>query len=99
MIEVKNLFRYLNINKVNFFSGVPDSILKETKSYLESKKKNIHIPVSNEGSAVASGKGYNGINIKNNYSKIIGGLNTQRLKNNPMKISKKILKPYCKTIE
>ena len=45
MIEVKNLFRYLNKNKVNFFSGVPDSILKETRSYLESKKKNIHIPV------------------------------------------------------
>ena len=58
MIEVKNLFRYLNKNKVNFFSGVPDSILKETKSYLESKKKNIHIPVSNEGSAVASAIGY-----------------------------------------
>ena len=58
MIEVKNLFKYLNKNKVNFFSGVPDSILKETKSYLESKKKNIHIPVSNEGSAVASAIGY-----------------------------------------
>ena len=58
MIEVKNLFRYLNKNKVNFFSGVPDSILKETKSYLEFKKKNIHIPVSNEGSAVASAIGY-----------------------------------------
>ena len=47
MIEVKNLFRYLNKNKVNFFSGVPDSILKETKSI--SSKKKIHIPVSNEG--------------------------------------------------
>ncbi len=58
MIKVKNLFKYLNKNKVNFFSGVPDSILKETKSYLESKKKNIHIPVSNEGSAVASAIGY-----------------------------------------
>ena len=33
-----------------------------------------------------------GINIKNNYSKIIGGLNNQRLKNNPIKISKKDIK-------
>ena len=33
-----------------------------------------------------------GINIKKNYSKIIGGLNNQRLKNNPIKISKKDIK-------
>ncbi len=33
-----------------------------------------------------------GINIKNNYSKIISGLNNQRLKNNPVKITKKDIK-------
>ncbi len=58
MVEPKKLFRYLNKNKVNFFTGVPDSILKTTKEYLESKKKNIHLPASNEGSAVASAIGY-----------------------------------------
>ena len=31
-----------------------------------------------------------GINIKNDYSKIISGVNVQRLNNNPVKIEKKI---------
>ena len=28
MIDVKNLFKFLNQNGIKFFSGVPDSILK-----------------------------------------------------------------------
>ena len=39
MIKINNLFKFLTKNKVNFFTGVPDSILKKTKGYLESKKK------------------------------------------------------------
>ena len=58
MIKINNLFKFLVKNKVNFFTGVPDSILKKTKGYLESKKKNIHISTSNEGSAVATAIGY-----------------------------------------
>ena len=58
MIKINNLFKFLTKNKVNFFTGVPDSILKKTKGYLESKKKNIHISTSNEGSAVATAIGY-----------------------------------------
>ena len=59
MILVDNLFKFLNKNKVNFFTGVPDSILKKTKNYLETKNKKIHITASNEGSAIATAIGYN----------------------------------------
>ena len=58
MILVDNLFKFLNKNKVNFFTGVPDSILKKTKNYLETKNKKIHITASNEGSAIATAIGY-----------------------------------------
>ena len=39
MIEVEKFFKVLKKNKINFFSGVPDSILKSTKSYLSKIKK------------------------------------------------------------
>jgi phosphonopyruvate decarboxylase len=58
MIEVNKLFKFLNKNKIKFFSGVPDSILKNTKKNLEKKNKNEHIITANEGSAIASGIGY-----------------------------------------
>ena len=38
MIETKNLFTFLKKEKINFFTGVPDSVLKETSSFLEKKK-------------------------------------------------------------
>jgi len=58
VIKINNLFKFLNKNRINFFSGVPDSILKTTKNYLESKKKYKHISTCNEGSAVATAIGY-----------------------------------------
>jgi len=58
MINVKNLFKFIEKNKINFFSGVPDSILKNTKDYLERKNKQNHIIAANEGSAVSSCIGY-----------------------------------------
>ena len=39
MIETKNLFTFLKKEKINFFTGVPDSVLKETSSFLEKKNK------------------------------------------------------------
>ena len=58
MINVNKLFKFLNKNGINFFSGVPDSILKNTKWYLENKNKKQHIIAANEGSAIASCIGY-----------------------------------------
>ena len=58
MINVNKLFKFLNKNGINFFSGVPDSILKNTKWHLEKKNKKQHIIAANEGSSIASCIGY-----------------------------------------
>jgi phosphonopyruvate decarboxylase len=58
MIEVNALFNLLRKNKINFFTGVPDSVLKSFIYILESKKKKIkHIIAANEGNAVALAAG------------------------------------------
>jgi len=54
MIDAQNLFLLLKKNKINFFTGVPDSVLKNFIYILNSnKKKTQHIIAANEGSAVA----------------------------------------------
>ena len=58
MINVDNFFKFLKSNKVNFYTGVPDSILKKTKKHFENLNFKNHIPVNNEGSAVAAAIGY-----------------------------------------
>ncbi len=58
MIEVSSLFKLLTKNKIDFFSGVPDSVLKTFSSILEKKNKSKHIIATNEGSAVSVGIGY-----------------------------------------
>ena len=58
MIDVSNLFGFLNSNGIKFFSGVPDSVLKNTRRHLEKKNKSQHIIAANEGSAIASCAGY-----------------------------------------
>ena len=55
MIKVIDLINLLKKNKTNFFTGVPDSVLKELSSYLKNKKN--HILASNEGAAVSIGIG------------------------------------------
>jgi phosphonopyruvate decarboxylase len=58
MIDAKNLFFFLKKNKITFFTGVPDSILKNFIYILDSnKKKTEHIITANEGSAVALAAG------------------------------------------
>ena len=58
MIDAKNLFLFLKKNKINFFTGVPDSVLKNFIYILDSNKKKIkHIIATNEGSAVALAAG------------------------------------------
>jgi len=56
MIEVKKLVKALTNTKINFFSGVPDSVLKKFSNSINNKKN--HFIAVNEGSAIAMGIGY-----------------------------------------
>lgn len=58
MIKVKSLFNLLKKNNSNFFTGVPDSVLKELSFELQNKTKKYHIIASNEGSAISIGIGH-----------------------------------------
>ncbi len=51
MIKIESLINLLKKNKCDFFSGVPDSVLKELSSSLQNKNK--HIIATSEGSAVS----------------------------------------------
>ena len=55
MIKAEALIKLLKKNKSDFFTGVPDSVLKELSSSLQNSKK--HIIATNEGSAVSIGIG------------------------------------------
>ena len=56
MINSKKLLNFLKNNKLNFFTGVPDSVLKNFTNLLVNKSS--HILAANEGSAVSIGIGY-----------------------------------------
>ncbi len=58
MIFVENIFRFLKNKKIDFFTGVPDSILKLFSLPLENFNKYNHIISTNEGSAVSTAIGY-----------------------------------------
>ena len=58
MIEVKSLINVLKKNNSTFFTGVPDSVLKELSIYLQNKNKKNHVIATNEGSAVSIGIGH-----------------------------------------
>ena len=58
MIQAENLISKLQKNKIDFFTGVPDSILKNFSANLENFKKEKHVIATNEGSAVSIGIGY-----------------------------------------
>ena len=58
MIKAKTLITLLTKNKSEFFSGVPDSVLKEFSSSLQKKNRIKHIIAANEGSAVSLGIGH-----------------------------------------
>ena len=57
MIKVSTLINLLKKNKSNFYTGVPDSVLKELSYSLQGIKKN-HIVATNEGAAVSIGIGH-----------------------------------------
>ena len=56
MVNSKKLLNFLQKKNINFFSGVPDSVLKNFTNLL--KNKSLHVLASNEGSAVSIGIGY-----------------------------------------
>ena len=58
MIKVNSLINLLKNNNNNFFTGVPDSVLKELSTSLQNKTKKHHIIATNEGSAVSIGIGH-----------------------------------------
>ena len=57
MIKLKNFFNFLKKRKISFFTGVPDSILKDLNNYIAENKIK-HVLATNEGSAVALATGY-----------------------------------------
>ena len=58
MILVKELLNTLKKNKISFYTGVPDSVLKDLSNYFDGLDKTKHIIAANEGSAVSIGIGY-----------------------------------------
>ena len=59
MISPKNFYQWLNELQVDFFSGVPDSLLKDICAYItENTPKDRNIIAANEGNAVALAAGY-----------------------------------------
>jgi len=58
-ISPKDFYHSLNQNGVDFFTGIPDSLLKEFIAYLqETVAQQQHIITSNEGNAIALAAGY-----------------------------------------
>ena len=58
MIKINSLINILNKNNNSFFTGVPDSVLKELSFYLQNKTKKNHVIATNEGSAISIGIGH-----------------------------------------
>ena len=54
----EEIIKILKKKNINFFTGVPDSVLKSLSIYLKNKNKKQHIITANEGGAVALATGY-----------------------------------------
>ena len=57
MFVVKNIIKILKGSNINFFTGVPDSILKNLSSSLSRLGKKNHVITANEGGAVSLATG------------------------------------------
>lgn len=58
-LDPKDFYESLKIHGIDFFCGVPDSLLKDFCAYVTSiAKSEDHVITSNEGSAVAMAAGY-----------------------------------------
>jgi len=59
MINTEKLLNFLIKKKIFFFTGVPDSILKNIINAIENNRKIKHLISANEGTALATAIGYN----------------------------------------
>ena len=60
MINTKKFYESLNQNGIDFYTGVPDSLLKDICAYIsDNAPSDKHIIASNEGGAIALAMGYN----------------------------------------
>ena len=58
MIYSEDLINTLKKNKISFFTGVPDSVLKKLSIHLDTYSSKYHKMAVNEGSAVGIGIGH-----------------------------------------
>lgn len=58
MISPEKFIKCLSKNKINFFTGVPDSLFKSLCIYLEKKQKKKNFVAANEGCSVGLAIGY-----------------------------------------
>ena len=59
MINTIDFYDYLRKKNIDFFSGVPDSLLKDFCAYIsDNVSEKMHIITANEGSAIGLGVGY-----------------------------------------
>ena len=58
MISPKEFFDFLIRQGIGFFTGVPDSLLKDFCAYVEDNAANNHIIAANEGNAIAIASGF-----------------------------------------
>ena len=58
MTNVDDFINSLKKKNIRFFTGVPDSVLKQLSFILDKKKSNEHVVATNEGSAISLGIGY-----------------------------------------
>jgi len=59
MISPKNFYNHLTKKDVEFFTGIPDSLLKDICAYITDNTSNEkHIIAANEGNAIAIASGY-----------------------------------------
>ena len=59
MLDPKSFLNFLKQNEVNFYTGVPDSLLKDLCAYIEDKfSSDNHIIAANEGASIGLAIGY-----------------------------------------
>ncbi|MDP2629536.1 MAG: phosphonopyruvate decarboxylase [Candidatus Harrisonbacteria bacterium] len=59
MLSAKTVFDFLKSREIEFFTGVPDSLLKDFCAYLsENTQETEHVIAANEGNAVALASGF-----------------------------------------
>ena len=58
IFKVSKILKALISNNINFFTGVPDSVLKNFSNLLSNYSKHRHIITANEGGAVSLATGY-----------------------------------------